>query len=145
MKQFVRKMSSARPASFTSSKVRKRKMNRGGVASKRDKRTKGDADFFFVKKHDNNQMRTVLAKMTVSEARKLSVSTHGVNRRQRQQLVTLGKIDRDRSVKTENNVPERWANLVPLTVPFTVEGLLRAMVTGLIKPLYDINGKRACE
>ena len=61
----------------------------------------------------------------------------GAFKRSREQLKNLGKLDRERSVKTENNVPERWAGLVPPTVDFTVQGLLRAMLTGLIKPLYD--------
>ena len=60
------------------------------------------------------------------------------------QLCTLGKIDRKCSVKTEHNVPARWVDLVPAFASFTVEALLRAMVLGLIKPLYDSQGKHAC-
>ena len=94
-----------------------------------------------VKQHNNNQMRTVLAKMTKREARRLSLTASGKQRRQREQLCLLGKQDRKASVKKEFNVPSRWAEIVPAEVPFTVEGLLRAMVTGKTKPLYDVNGK----
>ena len=43
-------------------------------------------------------------------------------------------------MKTDENVRERWAELMPegpTTVPFTVEGLLLAMVKGEMKPLYQ--------
>ena len=74
-------------------------------------------DFYMVKDHceghRNNQCRTVLAKMTVSESRKLSRSVGGAGRRGREQLLTLGKLDRISSVKMEHNVPERWTDLVP--------------------------------
>ena len=60
-------------------------------------------------------------------------------------MCTLGKLDRLASVKTELNVPERWAELIPTGVEYTIEGLLRAMVIGLMKPLYDLQGKHACE
>ena len=46
---------------------------------------------------------------------------------------------------TEFNVPERWAKLVPESVDFTVLGLLKAMVTGVIQPLYDSEGNHACD
>ena len=147
MKGIVRGQSSARPEMFGSSKIKKRKTKRGGVLSKPDKRTaaEGTQDFYMVKGHRNNQCRTVLAKMTVSESRKLSRSVGGAGRRGREQLLTLGKLDRLSSVKKEHNVPERWTGLVPESTPFTVEALFKAMVTGLIQPLYDINGKHACE
>ena len=97
------------------------------------------------KAHRNNQARSMLAKMTFSERRRLSVNATGAFKRDREQLKSLGKLDRERTVKTENNVPARWADLVPSTVDFTVEGLLRGLVTGVVKPLYDDNGKHACQ
>ena len=147
MKKCVRNQSSGRPEMFTAGKIKKRKTApRGGVKSKKDKRTVGQDDFYWVKAHRNNQMRHALAKTTFREKRRLSRSVAGTARREREQLCSMGKLDRERTVKTEFNERSRWVpEFVPSTVPFTVEGLLRAMVTGLIKPLYDINGKHACE
>ena len=145
-KKIVRGQTSARPGQVGPSIIKKRKMStRGGPQSKRDKRTKAD-EFTYIKKgHDNNQARTMLAKMTVAERRTLSLNCTGMRKRGQQQLCSLGKLDRLRSVKTERNVPERWAELVPDTVTFTTVGLLRAMATGLIKPLYSLEGKPACD
>ena len=144
MKGIVRHQTSARPADFGHSKIKKRKLKtRGGSASVRDKRTKDDS-VYVKKSHNNNQMCTLLSKMSVRESRRLSRQSHGAHRRRREQLCSLGKLDRLRTVKTENNVPERWQALVPATVNFTVEGLLRGIVTGIIVPLYDVHGKPAC-
>ena len=44
-------------------------------------------------------------------------------------------------MKTENNVPERWAERVPPGTSFMVEALLLAMITGEVEPLYDENGQ----
>ena len=136
MKKIVRKKTSGRPEMKESKKIKKKQ--RGGSASKR--RTPG-TDFYVVKAHKNNQMRSVVAQMTAREMRRLSVQAIGQAKRQCEQLCKLGKLDRNTTVKTEHNVPERWADVVPLEVNFTVEGLLKAMVTGKIKPLYNIEGK----
>ena len=144
MKGIVRHQSSARPEQFGASKVKKHRKKRGGPDSKPNKRYANTPDFYMVKAHRNNQMRTVLAKMTISEKRTLSLAVSGGGRRKKEQLCTLGKIDRKCSVKTEHNVPARWVDLVPAFTSFTVEALLRAMVLGLIKPLYDSQGKHAC-
>ena len=143
MKKIVRKQSSARPACGMKV-IRKRKggASRGGRLSKTDKRTDKDKEFIVVKAHRNNQNKSVLAKMTIKEIRRLALNASGAARgRERRQLLTLGKLDRDASVKTEFNTRSRWEGRVPHDVPFTVEGLLRAMVVGQIEPLYDIHGK----
>ena len=142
MKGIVRHQSSARPATTIAKTFKKRrKGRRGGVQSKADKRTDKDKDFIMVKAHDNNQSRTVLAKMTFRERRRLSLSTHGAARRACEQLCQLGKLDRAATVKSEfNNVSSRWGHYLPSGIPFTVEGLLRAMVLKQIEPLYDANG-----
>ena len=147
MKKIVRNQTSARPEQFTASKIKKRKATRGGAKSKKDKRTAvTQDDFFWSKGHRNNQMRHALAKTTFREKRRLSMSVAGTARREREQLCSKGKLDRKRTVKIEFNERARWVpKFVPSTVPFTVEGLLRALVCGVIKPLYDMNGKRACE
>ena len=143
-KDIIRHQTSARPRDTATNSIKRKKGTRGGKASIKDKRTK-EKEFIMVKGHDNVQVREGLAKMTFRERRVLALGCTGVNRRRREQLIILGKQDRERSVKTENNVPERWAELVPAGVPFTIEGLLKAMVTGIIKkPLYDIKGKHAC-
>ena len=72
--------------------------------SKKDKRTAQDKDFYVRKGHDNNQCRTLLAKMTIRERRQLSLGG-GAAFRKKEQLLRLGKLDRARSVKTEFNVP----------------------------------------
>ena len=74
-------------------------------------------------------------------SRRLSIAVSGSMRRQREQLVTLGKLDRAVTVKAEFNNVSRWAHHVPSSVPFTVEGLLKALVQGKVKPLYDVDGK----
>ena len=146
MKGIVRHQTSARPADFGHNRIQKRKLKqRGGTASVRDKRTKEERDSFYGKKsHNNCQVRTLLAKMTVLQTRRLSLQSHGAHRRRREQLCSLGKLDRLRTVKTENNVPERWKDLVPSTINFSVECLLRGMVTGIVAPLYDVNGIAVC-
>ena len=142
MKGVVRKQTSGRPASFVQQTIRKRKSTpRGGVASKQDKRTDNSKKFVVVKKHDNCMVRTALAKQTFRETRRLSIAVSGSMRRQREQLVTLGKLDRAVTVKAEFNNVSRWAHHVPSSVPFTVEGLLKALVQGKVKPLYDVDGK----
>ena len=142
MKQIVRKQSSARPWSGKSKTIKKRKARRGGPLSKTDKRTDLTKDTVVVRGHRNNQCKTILAKMTVREIRRLALTAGGESRgREREQLCKLGKLDRAATVKSENNVLSRWGDHVPAGVPFTVEGLLRAMVLGLMKPLYDISGK----
>ena len=141
MKKIVRKQSSARPAFVGTKQIKKRKARRGGTASKADKRTDPAKDFVMVKGHDNNQCRSILAKMTVREKRRLSLTAHGAARRACEQLCKLGKLDRAVTVKSEFNIPSRWAEVVPPSVPFTVEGLLKAMVVGSIQPLYDMQGK----
>ena len=144
MKMSVRRQSSARPTSFEKTKVHKRKKTRGGELSKCNKRASGE-DFFFVKAHRNNQCRTLLAKARIREKRRLSQHVTGQLARECEQLCALGRLDRKSSVKTENNVPERWADVIPATFsPFTTESLLRAMVMGIIQPLYDQQGKHAC-
>lgn len=143
MKGIVRHQSSARPEHFGAIKVRKPR-KRDGPSSKPNKRFANTPDFYMVKGHGNNQMRSCLAKMTIKEKRTLSVAVSGAGRRRKEQLCALGKLDRHSCIKTEHNVPARWAGHVPEFVPFTVEALLRAMVLGLIKPLYDIQGKHAC-
>ena len=138
MKKIVRKQSSGRKASTLTKTIKKSKI-RGGTASK----LSGDAkDFYMVKKHDNNQCRSVLAKMSAREVRRLSLRATGAHLRQREQLCAIGK-QRKHTVKTEFNVPERWTEHVPpnLQVLFTVEDLLKAMVQGKIKPMYDMEGK----
>ena len=139
MKRIVRKQSSARPSSFGETKVIVKK-KRGGKNSIKSAKAK---DHYFKKGHDNNQCRTILAKIHARELRRLSVQASGMSQRNREQLCQLGKLDRKASVKTENNVPERWALEVPPEVPFTVEGLLAAMITGKVKPLYDLTGKNS--
>ena len=81
--------------------------------------------------------------MTIRERRQLSLGG-GAAFRKKEQLLRLGKVDRARSVKTEFNVPERWSENVPTDVDFSVEGLLCAMVTGLIVPLYSAEGQHVC-
>ena len=98
-------------------------------------------DFYFKKGHDNQQCRSMLAMVTAREMRRLAVGATGMGKRKCEQLVTLGILDRKATVKTENNVPERWALEVPQEVPFTVEGLFAAMIKGKIKPLYGLDGK----
>ena len=145
MKAIVRKQTSARPAKFEASKIKKRQPGpRGGKKSIPNKRTKPGEDFYVVKAHRNSQVRSALSKVTFKEKRRLALSVTGTARREREQLCSLGKLRRERSVKTEFNVPERWAGHVPFTVPFTIEGLLRAMVRGIVKPLYSLDGKPAC-
>ena len=139
MKKIVRKKTSGRPEMKESKKIKKKQ--RGGSASKR--RTPG-TDFYVVKAHRNSQVRSALSKVTFKKKRRLALSVTGTARREREQLCSLGKLRRERSVKTEFNVPERWAGHVPFTVPFTIEGLLRAMVRGIVKPLYSLDGKPAC-
>lgn len=144
MKAIWRKKTSGRPRQVGENKVQKRKQTRGGAMSKKNKRAKNE-NFYTTKGHNNVQCRAALAFVTIREKQKLSQTATGAARRDREQLINLGKIDRLHCVKTEFNVPERWSELVPPSVDFTVEGLLKAMVTGVIKPLYDIEGKRACE
>ena len=98
---------------------------------------------YVTKGHDNRQMRTVLAKMTAKEQRRLSLRASGKAMREREQLVNLGKMERKPCVKRDENVPECWAHLVPAGVDFTVEGLLLAMVKEEMKPLYSSDGSAA--
>ena len=65
MKGIVRHQSSARPEQFGASKVKKHRKKRGGPDSKPNKRYANTPDFYMVKAHRNNQMRTVLANMTI--------------------------------------------------------------------------------
>ena len=140
MKKIVRKKTSGRPEMKESKKIKKKQ--RGGSASKR--RTPG-TDFYVVNgqgpQEQPNAQRRGADDRTGDAERRLSVQAIGQAKRQCEQLCKLGKLDRNTTVKTEHNVPERWADAVPLEVNFTVEGLLKAMVTGKIKPLYNIEGK----
>ena len=52
--------------------------------------------------------------------------------------LTLGKQDIAPKVKLEKE--GRWGALIPSDVEFTVVGLLAAMVSGKIKPLYSLEG-----
>ena len=140
MKGIVRRQSSARPYEAKGKEIKKKGRGRGGKDSKPRKNYEAK-DFYITKGHNNSQMRSVLARMTSKEHRRLSDTATGKATREREQLVNLGKMDRKPCVKTDENVPERWAGLVPQGVDFTVEGLLISMVQGKIKPLYDRTGK----
>ena len=141
MKGIVRGQSSARPFEAVGKTIKKAK-KRGGVASKPHK-GQVTTDSYVTKGHDNRQMRTVLAKMTAKEQRRLSLRASGKAMREREQLVNLGKMERKPCVKRDENVPECWAHLVPAGVDFTVEGLLLAMVKEEMKPLYSSDGSAA--
>ena len=92
---------------------------------------------------NNHAMRSLVSNMTALELRRLSLNATGKAKKQCEQLVNLGKLERNPTVKTDMNVPERWAGLVPQGVDFTVEGLLVAMVKGVMKPLYNSEGRAA--
>ena len=127
MKKIVRNQTSARPSSSVTKTIKKSR-KRGGKGSKH--RTVG-TEFYLVKGHRNNQCKSMLAKMHAREARRLSLNVQGMAKRHCEQLCALGKLARNPSVKNEGNIPERWAQHVPLEVHFSVEGLLKAMVLGI--------------
>lgn len=141
MKGIVRRQSSARPYEAVGKTIKKSTTQRGGKASKARKKGGAPQEFYHTKGHRNCQMKGVLARMTKKELRRLAVTATGKATREREQLVNLGKIDRKPCVKTDLNVPERWVGLMPEGVDLDVEGLLVAMVTGKMKPLYDRTGK----
>ena len=59
-----------------------------------------------------------------------------------EQLATKGKLDANPKVKQdEGGFTERFGNQLPSDISFTVLGLLVAMVSGKMKPLYTIDGK----
>ena len=138
MKKIARKKVSWRPFE-AEGKICKKKSARKGKACKRYKKH-GDKDFYVTKGYNNYAMRSLVSNMTAMELRRLSLNATGKAKKQREQLVNLGKLERNPTVKTDMNVPERWAGLVPQGVDFTVEGLLAAMAKGVMKPLYDSEG-----
>ena len=140
MKDIVNHQSCPRPTSKEPDIVFMTKPDRGGSKSVKSGANKG---VYKRKAYSGNQMKTVLAKATVRENRNLSLGESGelpIHRRA-EQLMTVGKSTMITTVKAESDKTEQWVGKVPEEVPFTVEGLLLAMVKGQCEPLYSLEGK----
>ena len=140
MKDIVNHQSCPRPTSKEPDIVFVTKPDRGGSKSVKSGANKG---VYKRKAYSGNQMKTVLAKATVRENRNLSLGESGelpIHRRA-EQLMTVGKSTMITTVKAESDKTEQWVGKVPEEVPFTVEGLLLAMVKGQCEPLYSLEGK----
>lgn len=137
MKGIVLKQSSARPTSTKAELVYVTNPARGGAKSK-----KGVANVAVYKRkgYSGNQWATTLAKCTFRE--NIATANQGApEHRKSEQLKTIGKCTIITTVKAESNCDARWVGKVPDDVPFTVEGLLLAMVQGACEPLYSVEGK----
>ena len=139
MKDIVVHQSSGKPTSKVSETIFVSRPARGGDASKKAK-SGINKTVFKRAGNSGNQMRTVLAKATLREDLALCSKGKPMHRKA-EQLMTLGKATITTTVKVENDRDARWVGKVPDGVPFTVEGLLVAMVQGKCKPLYSIVGK----
>ena len=139
MKDIVNHQSCPRPTSTVPDIVFVSNPARGGPESKKSGTNKG---VYKRAAYTGNQMKTVLAKATVRENRNTGVdSANRPVHRRAEQLMTTGKSTMITTVKAESDKTERWVGKVPEDVPFTVEGLLLAMVKGQCEPLYSSEGK----
>ena len=112
------------------------KKKRGG---KMTKHRKEGSCTYTVAGYTGNKCLAMLGRATFREERLMNDECA---HRRREQLFKLGKMDIKPKVKKDLlSVPERWSGLVPSGIPFTVVGLLAAMCSGKIKPLYSIDGK----
>ena len=133
MKKVARKQTSNRKTSSETKTIIKKK-ERGGKLTKH--RKEGVTEYT-VKGYKGNKCLSMLGKTTFREEYIFSANA-APSHRKREQLLTLGKQDIAPKVKLEKE--GRWGALIPSDVEFTVVGLLAAMVSGKIKPLYSLEG-----
>ena len=133
MKRVARKQTSNRKTSKVTKTIVK-KAKRGGKATKH--RTKGNTEYT-VKGYTGNKCLSMLGKTTYREEYIFSANA-APSHRKREQLLTLGKQDIAPKVKLEKE--GCWGTMIPNDVEFTIVGLLAAMVSGKMKPLYSLEG-----
>lgn len=134
MKKVARKQTSKRKTSAVTKVINKSK-KRGGKDSKSRKETQMTYE---AKGYRGNMCLSMLGKTTYREERLFQGGESAPHHRKREQLLTLGKLAVAPKVKAEQE--STWGNLIPPGVQMTVAGLLAAMVSGRMKPLYSIEG-----
>lgn len=136
MQDIALHQTSGKPASAEYEIVQVTNPDRGG-----EKSTKSGLNKTIWKRNGstNNQMKTLLAKATLKED--LALAKNRPLHRQSEQLMTIGKKTITTTLKAETNRDARWVGRVPDGVPFTVEGLMVAMLQGKCTPLYTDKGK----
>ena len=128
MKKLARKQTSNRKTAIGETKtIYKRR--RGGVKSKHRKEGTGS---YTVSGYSGNKCKAMLGRTTFREIRLLR---NPCAHRKREQLSNLGKLNVNPKVKQDSMaVRERWGELIPHDVEFSVAGLLGAMCCGKVKP-----------
>ena len=137
MQCIVIKQSSARPTSSKPDIVRVTNPARGGEQSKKSGVNK---TIFKRAAYSGNQMASVLSKATYKEELNFAAAGRPEHRKS-EQLKTMGKCTLVTTVKAESDRDARWADVLPDAVPFTVTGILQAVVEGNCEPLYSEEGK----
>ena len=135
MKKLARKQTSNRKTAIGASQTIKKK-RRGGVGTKHRKE---GSDTYTVSGYAGNKCMQMLGRTTLREERLMSSET---THRKREQLFKIGKIVINPKVKRDElSAAERWGAKIPPGTEFTVLGLLAAMVSGRMEPLYSLEGK----
>ena len=138
MKKLARKQTSNRKTS-TVAKLIKKKKRRGGIKTKH-KVVAGVS--YWTAGYSGNKCKSMLGKTQLREERLWDAEDGEPHHRRVEQLATKGKMDINPKIKQdEGGVAARFGSKLPSDVSFTVLGLLVAMVSGKMKPLYTLSGK----
>ena len=135
MKKLSRKQTSNRKtANGVAQTITKKR--RGGKGTKH---RKAGSDTYMVKGYAGNKCVQMLGRTTYREELLMNSETA---HRKREQLFKIGKILINPKVKHDDwEAAGRWSAKIPTGTEFSVLGLLTAMVSGKMKPLYTIDGK----
>lgn len=137
MKKLARKQTSNQKTSTKPRLIKKKR--RGG---KKSKHRVVDGVSYWTSGYAGNKNLSMVGRTTLREERLWEADDATPHHRRREQLSTIGKIKANPKIKQDEcGVQARWGDKLPLGVTFTVLGLLTAMVSGKMQPLYTIDGK----